>query len=152
MNYASIKLSSYNRKSRVTLFIPDKNWKLLEKRKNRLGKTTAEVLEIFLRRYQNAKSLKFANLHKLTVLYQDKGLCLRRCDFEVDSFVWHQFKALARFYNVSMCLLFVHFLKIFGTPKKYNLTSAIKLYEKLRISSKTALRLYKTSEVRIDTS
>ena len=88
----------------------------------------------------------------LPVLYQKKGLGLRRCDFEVDSFVWHRFKALARFYNVSMCRLFVDFLRIFGTPSKNGITLRVQLYEKLQIFSKTALRLYKTTDALLDTS
>ena len=75
-----------------------------------------------------------------------------RCDFEVDSFLWHQFKALARFYNVSMCRLFVDFLRIFGTPSKNDITLRVQLYEKLQVFSKTALRLYKTTDAFLDTS
>ena len=88
----------------------------------------------------------------LPVLYQNKGLGLRRCDFGVDAFVWHRFKALARFYNVSMCRLFMDFLRIFGTPSKNSLTLRVQLYEKLQILSKTALRLYKTIDALLDTS
>ena len=89
------------------------------------------------------EKLFFANHKKLAVLYQRKGLGLRRCDFQMDSFIWHRFKALARFYNVSMCRLFVAFLKIFGTPKKNELTLKVQLYEKLQIFSKSTLRFYK---------
>ena len=92
------------------------------------------------------KKYFFANHKKLAVLYQRKGLGLRRCDFQVDSFIWHRFKALAHFYNVSICLLFVCFLKIFGTPSKNRLTLKVQLYEKLQILGKRALRFYKIAE------
>ena len=60
--------------------------------------------------------------------------------------IWHQFKTLARHYNVSMCWLFTAFLKSFGTPEKNGLTLVVKSYQKLEIAVKTALRLYKTSD------
>ena len=148
-----IKINSADCKCRVTLLIPHRDWKLLERRKRRLKKDTAELLEFLLKRHQRGnEKLFFANHRKLPVLYQDKGLGLRRCDFEVDAFVWHRFKALARFYNVSMCRLFVDFLRIFGTPSKNSITLRVQLYEKLQILSKTALRLYKTTCPPPDTS
>ena len=143
---SSIKISSADCKCRVTLLIPRRDWNLLEKRKRRLQKSSAELLEFLLKRHQRGnEKLLFANHQKLPILYQDKGLGLRRSDFEVDSFIWHQFKALARFYNVSMCRLFVDFLRIFGTPSKNGITLRVQLYEKLQILSKTALSLYKTT-------
>ena len=149
----SIKVNSADCKYRVTLLIPRMDWNLLKKRKRRLQKSSAELLEFLLKRHQRGdEKLLFANHQKLPILYQDKGLGLRRFDFEVDSFLWHQFKALARFYNVSMCRLFVDFLRIFGTPSKTSLTLRIQLYEKLQIFSKTALRLYKTTGLLPDTS
>ena len=149
----SIKVNSAGYKYRVTLLIPRMDWSLLERRKRRLKKDTAELLEFLLKRHQQGnEKLFFANQQKLPVLYQKKGLGLRRCDFEVDSFLWQQFKALARFYNVSMCCLFVDFLRIFGTPSKTSLTLRVQLYEKLQIFSKTALRLYKTTDWEADTS
>ena len=149
----SIKINSADCKYRVTLLIPSMDWNLLEKRKRRLQKSSTELLKFLLKRHQRGnEKLFFANHQKLPVLYQDKGLGPRRCDFEVDSFIWHQFKALARFYNVSMCRLFVDFLRIFGTPSKNNLTLRVQLYEKLQILSKTALRLYKTTGLQPDTS
>ena len=149
----SIKVNSADCKYRVTLLIPRMDWNLLKKRKRRLQKSSAELLEFLLKRHQRGnEKLFFANHQKLPVLYQNKGLGLRRHDFEVDSFLWHQFKALARFYNVSMCRLFVDFLRIFGTPSKTSLTLRIQLYEKLQIFSKTALRLYKTTDAFLDTS
>ena len=148
-----IKINSANCKCRVTLLIPRMDWDLLEKRKRRLQKSSAEFLEFLLKRHQRGdEKLFFANHQKLPVLYQSKGLGLRRCDFGVDSFVWHRFKALARFYNVSMCCLFVDFLKIFGTPSKNGITLRVQLYEKLQILSKTTLRLYKTTDALLDTS
>ena len=150
---SSIKINSADCKYRVTLLIPRMDWDLLEKRKKRLQKSSAEFLEFLLKRHQRGnEKLFFANHKKLPVLYQNKGLGLRRCDFEVDSFIWHQFKALARFYNVSMCRLFVDFLRIFGTPSKNGITLRVQLYEKLQILSKTALRLYKTTDAFLDTS
>ena len=150
---SSIKINSVDCKCRVTLLIPHREQNLLEKRKRRLQKSNAELLEFLLKRHQRGnEKLFFANRQKLPVLYQSKGLGLRRCDFEVDSFIWHQFKALARFYNISMCRLFVDFLRIFGTPSKTSLTLRIQLYEKLQIFSKTALRLYKTTDWEADTS
>ena len=150
---SSIKINSADCKCRVTLLIPRMDWNLLEKRKRRLKKDTAELLEFLLKRHQRGdQKLFFANYRKLPVLYQDKGLCLRRFDFQVDSFLWHQFKALARFYNVSMCRLFVDFLRVFGTPSKNGITLKIQLYEKLQIFNKTALRLYKTTDAFLDTS
>ena len=149
----SIKVNSAGYKYRVILLIPHRDWKLLERRKRRLKKDTAELLEFLLKRHQRGnEKLFFANHKKLPILYQDKGLGLRRCDFEVDSFLWHRFKALARFYNISMCRLFVDFLRIFGTPSKTSLTLRVQLYEKLQIFSKTALRLYKTTGLPPDTS
>ena len=148
-----IKINSADCKYRVTLLIPRMDWNLLEKRKRRLQKSNAELLEFLLKRHQRGNErLFFANSKKLPVLYQNKGLGLRRCDFGVDSFLWHRFKALARFYNISMCRLFVDFLRIFGTPSKTSLTLRIQLYEKLQILSKTALRLYKTTDWEADTS
>ena len=148
-----IKINSADCKYRVTLLIPSMDWNLLEKRKRRLQKSSAELLKFLLKRHQRGnEKLLFANHQKLPVLYQDKGLELRRCDFQVDSFVWHQFKALARFYNVSMCRLFVDFLRIFGTPSKNSITLRVQLYEKLQILSKTALRLYKITDLWPDTS
>ena len=149
----SIKVNSSDCKYRVTLLIPSMDWNLLEKRKRRLKKDTAELLEFLLKRHQRGnEKLLFANHQKLPILYQDKGLGLRRCDFEVNSFVWHRFKALARFYNVSMCRLFVDFLRIFGTPRKNDITLRVQLYEKLQVFSKTSLRLYKTTDWEADTS
>ena len=149
----SININSADCKYRVTLLIPRMDWDLLEKRKRRLQKSSAELLEFLLKRHQRGdEKLFFANQQKLPVLYQKKGLGLRRCDFEVDAFIWHQFKALARFYNVSMCRLFVDFLRIFGTPSKNGITLRVQLYEKLQIFSKTALRLYKTTCLPPDTS
>ena len=149
----SIKVNSADCKYRVTLLIPRMDWNLLEKRKRRLKKNSAELLEFLLKRHQQGdEKLLFANYQKLPVLYQKKGLGLRRCDFEVDSVLWQQFKALARFYNVSMCCLFVDFLRIFGTPSKTSLTLRVQLYEKLQILSKTALRRYKTTGLPPDTS
>ena len=148
-----IKINSANYKCRVTLLIPRMDWNLLEKRKRRLQKSSAELLKFLLKRHQRRnEKLFFANHQKLPVLYQKKGLGLRRCDFEVDSFVWHRFKALARFYNVSMCRLFVDFLRIFGTPSKNSPTLRVQLYERLQIFSKTTLRLYKTTDALLDTS
>ena len=150
---SSIKVNSADCKYRVTLLIPRVDWNLLEKRKRRLKKDTAELLEFLLKRHQRGhEKLFFANQYKLPVLYQNKGLGLRRCDFEVDSFLWHRFKALARFYNISMCRLFVDFLRIFGTPSKTSLTLRVQLYEKLQVFSKTTLRLYKTIGLLPDTS
>ena len=149
----SIKINSADCKYRVTLLIPSMDWNLLEKRKRRLQKSNAELLKFLLKRHQRGnEKLFFANQYKLPALYQNKGLGLRRCDFEVDSFLWHRFKALARFYNISMCRLFVDFLRIFGTPNKNSITLRIQLYEKLQIFSKTALRLYKTTDAFLDTS
>ena len=149
----SIKVNSADCKYRVTLLIPRMDWNLLEKRKRRLQKSSAELLKFLLKRHQREnEKLFFANHQKLPILYQDKGLGLRRCDFEVDAFVWHRFKALARFYNVSMCRLFVDFLRIFGTPSKNSITLRVQLYKKLQILSKTALRLYKTTNWEADTS
>ena len=150
---SSIKINSADCKYRVTLLIPSMDWNLLEKRKRRLQKSSAELLEFLLKRHQRGnEKLFFANQQKLPVLYQKKGLGLRRCDFEVDSFLWHRFKALARFYNVSMCRLFVDFLRIFGTPSKNNITLRVQLYEKLQVFSKTTLRLYKITDLELDTS
>ena len=150
---SSIKVNSADCKYRVTLLIPRMDWNLLEKRKKRLKKSNAELLEFLLKRHQRGdQKLFFANHRKLPVLYQDKGLCLRRCDFQVDAFIWHSFKALARFYNVSMCRLFVDFLRIFGTPSKNSITLRVQLYEKLQVFSKTSLRLYKTTCPPPDTS
>ena len=144
---SSIKLEAMHTNSSVTLLIPHKDCYLLEKRKRRLKKSTAELLELFIKRNQRGdEKVFFANSWKLAVLYQRKGLGLRRCDFQVDSFTWHRFKALARFYNVSMCRLFVAFLKIFGTPGKNRLTLKVQLYEKLQILSKSALRFYEIVE------
>ena len=153
LSVPSIKISSADCKCRVTLLIPCMGWNLLEKRKRRLQKSSAELLEFLLKRHQQGdEKLFFANQQKLPVLYQKKGLGLRRCDFEVDSFIWHQFKALARFYNVSMCRLFMDFLRIFGTPSKNDITLRVQLYEKLQVFSKTALRLYKIAASPPDTS
>ena len=150
---SSIKVNSADCKYRVTLLIPRMDWNLLEKRKRRLQKSSAELLKFLLKRHQQGnEKLFFANFKKLPVLYQNQGLGLRRCDFQVDAFVWHRFKALARFYNVSMCRLFVDFLRIFGTPSKNSITLRVQLYEKLQILSKTALRLYKTTCPPPDTS
>ena len=144
---SSIKLEAGNYKSNVTLLIPHTDWNLLEKRKRRLKKSTAALLEIFIKRHQRRdEKVLFANSWKLAVLYQRKGLGLRRCDFSVDSFIWHRFKALAHFYNVSMCRLFVAFLKIFGTPGKNSHTLKVQRYEKLQISSERTLRFYKIAE------
>ena len=149
----SIKINFADCKYRVTLLIPRMDWNLLEKRKRRLQKSNAELLKFLLKRHQRGnEKLFFANSKKLPVLYQSKGLGLRRCDFEVDSFLWHRFKALARFYNVSMCRLFVDFLRIFGTPSKNGITLRVQLYEKLQILNKTTLRLYKTTDWEADTS
>ena len=134
---SSVKINSADCKCRVTLLIPRMGWKRLEKRKRRLQKSSAELLKFLLKRHQRGnEKLFFANQQKLPVLYQKKGLGLRRCDFEVDSFVWHRFKALARFYNVSMCRLFVDFLRIFGTPSKTSLTLRVQLYENCKFSVK----------------
>ena len=150
---SSIKINSADCKYRVTLLIPRRDWNLLEKRKRRLQKSNAELLKFLLKRHQRGnEKLFFANHQKLPVLYQKKGLRLRRLDFEVDSFVWHRFKALARFYNVSMCRLFMDFLRIFGTPSKNGITLRVQLYEKLQILSKTTLRLYKNTDALLDTS
>ena len=149
----SIKINSADCKYRVTLLIPCMDWDLLKKRKRRLRKSNAELLKFLLKRHQRGnEKLFFANQYKLPVLYQNKGLGLRRCDFQVDSFLWHRFKALARFYNVSMCRLFVDFLRIFGTPSKNGITLRVQLYEKLQILNKTTLRLYKTTGLPPDTS
>ena len=150
---SSIKINSADCKCRVTLLIPHRDRNLLEKRKRRLQKSNAELLEFLLKRHQRGnEKLFFANHQKLPVLYQKKGVGLRRCDFQVDSFLWHRFKALARFYNISMCRLFVDFLRIFGTPNKNGITLKIQLYERLQIFSKTALRLYKITDPTPDTS
>ena len=149
----SVKINSADCKCRVTLLIPRMDWGLLEKRKRRLQKSSAELLKFLLKRHQRGdEKLFFANHQKLPVLYQNKSLGLRRCDFQVDAFLWHQFKALTRFYNVSMCRLFMDFLRIFGTPSKNGITLRVKLYERLQIFSKTALRLYKTTDALLDTS
>ena len=150
---SSIRINSADCKCRVTLLIPRMDWNLLEKRKRRLQKSSAELLKFLLKRHQRGdEKLLFANQQKLPVLYQKKGLGLRRCDFQVDSFLWNQFKALSRFYNVSMCRLFIAFLGVFGTPSKTGLTLRVQLYEKLQIFSKTALRLYKITDSLPDTS
>ena len=151
---ASVKLRSEGSRSSVTLLIPYAYERLLEKRKRRLHKNTAQILELLMKRHQRAGNLDWTNNWKLTVLYQNTGMDLQRCDFLVDSFIWHQFKTLARHYNVSMCWLFTAFLKSFGTPEKNGFTWVVKSYQKLEIAVKTALRLYKTSKTpsTLDTS
>ena len=54
----SIKVNSADCKYRVTLLIPHKDWSLLEKRKRRLQKSSAELLKFLLKRHQrgNEKS------------------------------------------------------------------------------------------------
>ena len=115
---SSIKLKSKDSRSSVTLLIPYAYERLLEKRKRRLRKSTAQILEILMKRHQRAGRLNWTNNWKLAVLYQNPGLDLQRCDFLVDSYVWHQFKTLARHYNVSMCWLFTAFLKVLELQKK----------------------------------
>ena len=122
----SIKVNSADCKYRVTLLIPRMDWNLLEKRKRRLQKSSAELLEFLLKRHQRGnEKLLFANHQKLPVLYQDKGLGLRRCDFEVDSFVWHRFKALARFLQCLYVLFICRFSKNFrNSEQKWHYTKS----------------------------
>ena len=47
-----IKVNSADCKYRVTLLIPRMDWDLLKKRKRRLKKDTAELLEFLLKRHQ----------------------------------------------------------------------------------------------------
>ena len=71
----SIKVNSADCKYRVTLLIPRMDWNLLEKRKRRLQKSSAELLKFLLKRHQRGnEKLFFANQQKLPVLYQKKGL------------------------------------------------------------------------------
>ena len=92
----SIKINSADCKCRVTLLIPRMEWNLLERRKRRLKKSSAELLKFLLKRHQQGdEKLFFANHKKLPVLYQNKGLGLRRCDFKwipssgINSRLWH---------------------------------------------------------------
>ena len=51
----SIKVNSADSKCGVTLLIPRQDWNLLEKRKRRLQKSSAELLKFLLKRHQRGK-------------------------------------------------------------------------------------------------
>ena len=129
-----------------TLLIPDECWDLFEKYKAALNKTTAELLEYLLESFQEGKNTEFARQNRLTVHYQDQGLCLKKHNFLVGSLVWHRFKCLARFYGLSVCRLFSFLLLALGslgTPKNQNFILLVKLFERVDIPYKTAIRMYK---------
>lgn len=144
------KITESRKKIVVSLLIPHKSWKSFEYLKSKTSKSSAAILKQLLEKHQNAKDLHLAKHTKLTTHYQDGGLRLQKHSFWVDPLVWHRFKNLARFYGLSMCFLFTALfcmLEKLGTHKKKYLPLVVKLYEKVKIPSRTAIRRY-----RLDTS
>lgn len=61
---------------------------------------------------RNLNESNLPNARQLTSCYQEKGLDLQRVDFRIDSYIWHEFKCLARLRGFSMCHFFVILLKM----------------------------------------
>ena len=139
----------------ATLMLPEAQWDSFHQKKESISKSSQGFIEYLLRRYQEGENLKFAKPERFAAHYQARGLNLRKFNFTICPVVWHRFRCLARYYGVSMCWLLVAMLldlKKIGTTKTRQSVFLVKLYEKLRVSSKTALRFYKTSHVEMDTS
>ena len=120
--------------------------KLFDKTLSKFGGSQAKLLEYLVNRFQDGRNLKYACQFKLTTHYQEKGLDLRKYDFRVAPLIWHRFKCLARFYGISMCLLFVILLKELKgvvTIQKKRFPVLAELFEKVEIPYKTAERWYK---------
>ena len=147
------KITESRKKTVVSLLIPRKQWKRLEGLKRKSNKSSAACIAHLLEKHQNGKNSALANHSKLTTQYQDPGLKLKKHSFWVDPLLWHRFKSLARFYGISMCLLFTALfsaLENLGTDIKKYPPLIIKLHEKVKIPLRTALRRYKL--VGLDTS
>ena len=147
------KITESRKKAVVSLLIPRKQWKRLEGLKRKSNRSSAECLEHLLGKHQNGKNSALANHSKLTTQYQDPGLKLKKHSFWVDPLLWHRFKSLARFYGISMCFLFTALfcaLENLGTDIKKYPPLTVKLYEKVKIPLRTAIRRYKV--MKIDTS
>ena len=138
------------RKAVVSLLIPKKHWNRFESLKIKENKSSADLLNHLLQKYQSGKNINLANRVKLTTQYQAGGLGLKKHSFWVDPLLWHRFKNLARFYGVSICFLFTALfcmLEKLGTDIKNYPPFVVKLYERVNIPFRIAIRRYK-----IDTS
>ena len=130
----------------VRILIPKVHRKLFFKTLSEFGGDKAKLLEYMTNRFQDGKNLEYTCRTKFTTHYQEKGLHLHEYDFRVDPLIWYRFKCLARFYGISMCLLFVILLvRIKGvvTTQEKRGPSLIKLFERVKIPYKTAMRWYK---------
>ena len=140
------KITESRKKAGVSLLIPERHWRAFQDLKLKENKSSADVLEYILEKHQNAGNMKLANHSKLTTQYQNEGLKLQRHSFWVDPLVWHRFKNIARFYGVSMCFLFTALFcmleNLVTNIKKYP-PLFVKLYEKVKISLRVAIRRYK---------
>ena len=130
----------------VRILIPEMHKKLFLKTLKDFGGSKARLLECLVNRFQDGRNLEYACRSKMTTQYQEKGLHLAKYDFRVAPLIWHRFKCLARFYGISICLLFVVLLlKVKGvvTTQKKRVPSLTKLFERVEIPYKTAMRWYK---------
>lgn len=133
-------------KTVATLMIPTRHWALF--RRKIISENAQGYIEYLLMRYQDAQNIKFARLAKFAAHYQGRGLELRKFNFSICPVAWHRFRCLARYYGVSMCWLFVAMLldsEKIGTLKNLRNSFMVKLYEKLKISCRMALRIYKVT-------
>ena len=142
----SFQIKDNRKKIPVRILIPRKHEKLFFETLAEFGDSKAKLLEYLVERFQNGNNLEYACQFKLTTHYQEKGLSLQHHDFRVDPLIWHRFKCLARFYGISMCLFFVVLLKKLKgvvTTQKKKFSSLAKLFERVEIPYKTAMRWYK---------
>ena len=133
----------------ATLMLPEMYWNLFHKAKDNL-KNPQKFIEHLLSRYQSGQNQGFARPEKFTAHYQGRGLNLKKFNFSICPVIWHRFRCLARYYGVSMCWLLVAMLldlKKIGTTKNHNTPFLLKLYEKVKITHRTALRVYKTEDI-----
>ena len=140
------KIQDERSKMISTFLLPDECWDLLEKYKAGFGKqSTGELLEYLLKCFQDGKDSSLAIHNRFTTQYQGEGLALRKHNFSVDPLVWQRFKCLARFYGLSMCRLFTALLLVLvslGTPKNQSFILLVKVFERIEIPYKIAMRKY----------
>ena len=152
----SFQAKDDRKKIPVRILVPKAHKKLFFKTLQSFGGSKAKLLEYMINCFQDGQNLEYACLTKLTTQYQGKGLYLAKHIFRVDPLIWHRFKCLARFYGISMCRLFVllllkvqNKLKNVATDVEKAFPSLTKLFERVEIPYKAAMRWYK---VRIEDS
>ena len=150
----SFQTKDDRKKIPVRLLIPRKHKKLFDKALSDFGGSKAKLLEYMVNCFQDGQDLEYACLIKLTTQYQGKGLYLAKHVFRVNPLTWHRFKCLARFYGISMCRLFVLLLlkvqdklKNVATDSEKAFPSLTKLFERVEIPYKAAMRWYKVKIV-----